>query len=122
MARASSGIFAPVEALAVTKLSGVYLRQATGIGASFAITKDMPSFIFIKATTARNVLLPAVTADVDGRILYLYNEGTATITLQTSSGAGLSPAVTLAGANTVANMMALFAGLAATAAWKKIGV
>lgn len=118
MSRASSGIF-NIENISFSRSYGNYMRQTTGIADNFAIGAMFPSVLYLKATTARDVLLPSVDATVDGLILYLYNEGTGTITLKTSSDAALSPAVTLAGLGSTA-IMAAVAGLAQTAAWRKL--
>lgn len=107
------------ENLNATEFFGKYLRISAPIADNFSLLADMPSWIYLRATAARDVLMPAVTSAIDGKIMFLYNEGTGTITLKTSSDAALSPAVTLAGAGTTAVMQALF-GLAVATAWKKL--
>lgn len=105
------------------ELQGRYLRVTTGIADNFPLAADMPSWIFLKATTVRDVLMPAVTADIDGKLMWIYNEGTGTITLKTSSDAALAPAVTLTGVagggGNPAIMQALFGIGAAGVLWKK---
>lgn len=93
-------------------LYGRYMRQTTGIVDNFVVDKDFPSWLFLKATGARDILLPA-EEDVDGKMYFIHNEGTGTITLKTSSDGALSPAVTIA-SGAAACVMAI-AGV-----WKKI--
>lgn len=72
-----------------------FLRQA--IAGTVAISADMPPVIvFDPGTTARNVLLPADAVSA-GLSFMIVNLGTATgvLTLQTSGGAGLTPAATV---------------------------
>lgn len=125
MSRASSGLF-NVELVDASKFSGRYMRVMTGIADNFVLTEDMPSFLYLKATTARDVLLPAVTQTCDGRLLFIYNEGSGTITLKTSSDAALLPAVAMTGVAAASGyggsptiMQAIF-GLTATLAWKRL--
>ena len=119
MVRASSGIYDAGQVGGQKHKLG-YFRQTTGIVDNFPITKDMPTVLYLKATTARDVLLPAVDAEVDGRVLFLYNEGTGVITLKTSSDAALSPARTVAG--NAAIVVHAINGLAAASAWKTLSV
>lgn len=100
------------------QIAGKYLRVTTGIADNYALNAEMPSWLYLLATTARDVLMPAATAAIDGLIMVIYNQGTGTITLKTSSDAALSPAVTVT-TSTPATMQCIF-GLAAASAWKKI--
>jgi hypothetical protein len=97
-----------------------YFRQATGIVDNFPVPSAGPSTLFLRATTARDVLLPFVNSDMDGRVLTIYNEGTGVITLKTSSDAALSPARTISG--NASMVVQAVNGLAQTAAWKALSV
>ena len=96
MSRASSGIY-NVENVSLMRLYGNYLRQTTGIIDNYPVTSAFPSFLYIKATAARDVLLPFVDATVDGLLLFVYNEGTGTITFKTSSDAAFTVALAQTG-------------------------
>ena len=96
MSRASSGIY-NVENVSLMRLYGNYLRQTTGIIDNYPVTSAFPSFLYLKATAARDVLLPFVDSTVDGMLLFIYNEGTGTITLKTSSDAAFTVALAMTG-------------------------
>ena len=93
-------------------LHGEYFRSTTGIADNFPVSKDMPSWIFIKATTARDILMPA-EEDVDGKLYFIHNEGAGVITVKTSSDGALSPAVTI-GSGAAAVLFAV------SGVWKKV--
>lgn len=109
------------------EISGRYLRITTGIADNFPLTADMPSWIYLKATTTRDVLLPTVTVDIDGKLLFIYNEGSGTITLKSASDAALTPALVMTGAaapgggGSPAILQAVF-GLTAVLAWKRLSL
>jgi len=122
MVRASTGIF-NVENVQLMRLFGNYLRQTTGIANNYVITSAMPSFLYLKATTARNVLLPFVDNTVDGMLLFIYNEGTGTITFQTSSGSAFTIAQTSAGVAATGGNPAIFQAIAnvtQVTAWRRL--
>lgn len=112
--------FVDADQLRGRRLEVDYFRQVTGIIDNFPLNGGMPSVIYLRATAARDVLLPFVNADLDGRVLTIYNEGTGVITLKTSSDAALVPARTIAG--NAALVAHAINGLAQTAAWKTLSV
>lgn len=122
MSRASTGIY-NVENVSLMRLFGNYLRQTTGIIDNYPVTSAFPSFLYLKATTARDLLLPFVDATVDGMLLFIYNEGTGTITLKTSSDAALTLAQTMvgvAGGGGNPAILQAIAGLTQVTAWKRL--
>ena len=106
--------------LNVRRITAGYFRQNVGIIDNFPIPATGPSAMYLKATAARDILLPIVTADIDGKLLFIYNEGTGVITVKTNSDAALVPARTIAG--NAAMILQAVQGLAATAAWKVLSV
>ena len=96
MARASSGFFNADEVRAA-EFGGKYLHRSTFIPDNFQIGADFPSFIYLRASAARDILMPP-EEDCDGKIYWIHNLSTATariLTVKTSSDAALSPAVTI---------------------------
>lgn len=65
---------------------------------NFALAATMPPTIVLGATAARDVLMPAGSADIHGLCFTIINKSAVTtgvFTLKTATDAALSPAVTL---------------------------
>lgn len=69
------------------------------IADNFPITKDFPPVIVLGASAARDILMPAPTASINGLCFTLISNSTTTtgvLTIKTSGDQALSPAVTIA--------------------------
>lgn len=66
---------------------------------NFAMDADMPPVLVCGASAARDILMPANSADINGlcfTIISTSSTTTGVLTLKTSADAALSPAVTIA--------------------------
>jgi len=74
------------------------MRVPGNVADNYALSADMPPTIVFAATAARDILMPANSADIDGLVMELINASAVTtgvLTLKTSADAALTPAVSL---------------------------
>jgi hypothetical protein len=94
---------------------------SSAIADNFALSADMPPTVALFASAARDVLMPADSADIKGLRMTIHNlsvTAAAVLTLKTSADAALTPAVTVA-INASVTMEHL--GGTGTTGWRKVG-